>query len=165
MTYASHSIDLRRLNSVDGEASDWVASHSLASWTTFWAFLGVVSALLYAPLKWLDLLLFRVYKARRVYHVVPVYDSIHDADVTLQSLSADGLGIFELEPALLSASSTLVSFCWDLSGEKYSASDISLSKSLSRSPRPRAVLSWRSCHQRVNSKGIGAASYKKGRCF
>lgn len=96
MTYTSNSADLWRLNSVDGQASDWVASHSLASWVTFWASLGVFSALLYAPLEWLDLLLPRIYKPRRVYHVVPVHDPIHDSDVALQSLFDDGFGIFEL---------------------------------------------------------------------
>lgn len=73
-----------------------MASHSLASWVTFWASLGIVSALLYAPLEWLDLLLSRIYKPRRVYQVVPVDDPIHESDVALQYLFADGFGIFEL---------------------------------------------------------------------
>lgn len=146
MTYTSNSADLWRLNSVDGEASDWVASHSLASWVTFWASLGVPSVLLYAPLQWLDLLLSRIYKPRRVYHVVPVYDPRHDPDVAFQYLVADGLRVLKLLPAISSASSILVQLCWDVFGEEYSASDMSRSKSLSRSPRLKAVLFWRNYH-------------------
>lgn len=43
----SHNIDLWRLNSANGDISDWVASHSFVSRTTFWASLQVLLALFF----------------------------------------------------------------------------------------------------------------------